>query len=319
MRAGCRKWETVGSEPCSLAQARDRCGLFFAIRSTAQLPGAAQRPSSAHALLHPWLGPQSWPDMWWLAVGAACRPPRGSPSSCCSSCWRGSSQQARGRRTGELAQAGLGGAAATARRQRQRLPPAHPNAPSSPSRRAAGRRLKLVGGRAARDGSRYAYLARIHFLLDDDRGLLAGCGGTLVSPRVVLTAAHCTALAKEGGKNVYVRIGAFNPLTDEAFREVRQLSVEGGTEGGRRAGSGGSVLAAAQLDASLPLPHRATTSCGAWTRWCPTRTTCKEQRTSPPRPTTWPSSSSTSRCRAASPPSSCRRVSKSGRERGVLR
>lgn len=48
----------------------------------------------------------------------------------------------------------------------------------------------LVGGRRARNEERYAYATRIHFLLDDRLGLLAGCGGTLISRSVVLTAGH---------------------------------------------------------------------------------------------------------------------------------
>lgn len=52
----------------------------------------------------------------------------------------------------------------------------------------------LVGGRQARGDERYAYATRIHFLLDDRLGLLAGCGGTLISRFVVLTAGHVSLL-----------------------------------------------------------------------------------------------------------------------------
>lgn len=32
---------------------------------------------------------------------------------------------------------------------------------------------------------------------------------------------QCTSIARPGGSNVFVRVGAYNPLTDEALREVR--------------------------------------------------------------------------------------------------
>lgn len=41
------------------------------------------------------------------------------------------------------------------------------------------------------------------------------------------TAAHCTALAQKGNGNVFVRVGAYNPLTDEALRKVRGFITRG--------------------------------------------------------------------------------------------
>ncbi|KAL4420022.1 hypothetical protein ABPG77_001272 [Micractinium sp. CCAP 211/92] len=81
----------------------------------------------------------------------------------------------------------------------------------------------LVGGRQARGDERYAYATRIHFLLDDRLGLLAGCGGTLISRSVVLTAGHCVALANKDASNVFLRIGAYNPLLDEALKHKYEL------------------------------------------------------------------------------------------------
>ena len=77
--------------------------------------------------------------------------------------------------------------------------------------------MLLVGGRDAPQGrNRYPYLTRIHFLLDPEHGAVAGCGGTLISRRVVLTAAHCTVLSRDSGSNIFLRIGAYNALLDEA-------------------------------------------------------------------------------------------------------
>lgn len=59
-------------------------------------------------------------------------------------------------------------------------------------------RLLLVGGRRTRQAGRYGYMVRLHFLLDDKLGLLAGCGATLISRRVALTAAHVSGVGWGG-------------------------------------------------------------------------------------------------------------------------
>lgn len=67
----------------------------------------------------------------------------------------------------------------------------------------------IVGGSKAQFGE-FPHMAAIAYL-NFDRELFYGCGGTLISERFVLTAAHCRSA--ERAKPILVRLGDLNLKT----------------------------------------------------------------------------------------------------------
>lgn len=126
--------------------------------------------------------------------------------------------------------------------------------------RPAGRQLQVVGGWPAGDAERYPWMTRLHFLIDGRLGMMGGCGGSLVSRSVILTAAHCVSLVRKDFSNVFVRVGAYNALTDEALRpgryhlrRVKEISIHPRyVERGEDQITSPNDLALMLLDAPLP-------------------------------------------------------------------
>ena len=91
---------------------------------------------------------------------------------------------------------------------------------------AADRTVRIVGGTEVPD-SRYPWMAAIYFRVADNR-FLPGCGGSLVSERWIVSAAHCFV---NGGvtadpNNVAFLLGATDLTGDDGvFSVVSRIIV----------------------------------------------------------------------------------------------
>lgn len=87
---------------------------------------------------------------------------------------------------------------------------------------ATDRTIRIVGGTEVSD-LRYPWMASIYFRFEGSR-FFPGCGGSLISPRWILSAAHCFVDAETGlqssADDVAVLLGAVNLASDDGIFEV---------------------------------------------------------------------------------------------------
>ena len=91
---------------------------------------------------------------------------------------------------------------------------------------AADRTVRIVGGTQVPD-SRYPWMAAIYFRVADNR-FLPGCGGSLVSDRWIVSAAHCfvTGDVPSDPNNVAFLLGATDLTSDDGvFRVVSRIVI----------------------------------------------------------------------------------------------